>query len=325
MKNTRKTRARGALFCLLAALALVLCACAQGQDDQLAKTARYLREENPSPGCASIGGEWVVFALARADAKTPEGYYETYLENLAAALRETDGVLSEKKYTEYSRVVLALTALGEDPSGFAGYDLLLPLADFEAVTRQGINGAVFALLALDSRGYAIPDDPDAAVQATRALYVDAILDAELPGGGWSLGGGAADVDLTAMALQALAKYRARPEVSEAVERGLALLSSLQGADGGFSSWGSESCESAAQVLVALTELGVSLDDARFVKNGSTVPDALLGFSCADGAFAHTPGGGADAMATEQACYALAALARAKDGKTTLYDLTDVIR
>lgn len=325
MKRTRLTRARCALFCLLAALLAVLCACTQTQNAPLAQTVQYLCEENPSPGFSSVGGEWLVFALARADARTPEGYYEAYLQNLESALHEKGGVLSEKKYTEYSRVVLALTALGKDPSDFAGYDLLRPLADYEQVTRQGINGPIFALLALDSRDYAIPAAPEAAVQATRELYVAALLDAELPGGGWSLGGGAADIDLTAMALQALAKYRTQRAVEEAVVRGTALLASLQDDDGGFSSWGESSCESVAQVLVALTELGIAPDDSRFVKNGKTVADALLRFSCGSGAFAHTLNGNADAMATEQACYALAALARAESGKTALYDMTDVMQ
>lgn len=32
---------------------------------------------------------------------------------------------------------------------------------------QGVNGSIYALLALDSVGYEIPQNPDAAVQATR--------------------------------------------------------------------------------------------------------------------------------------------------------------
>ena len=112
------------------------------------------------------------------------------------------------------------------------------------------------------------------MQATRQMYVDELLARELPDGGWTLTGGEADVDITAMTLQALAKYREQPEVEAAVERGLAVLSSLQEPDGGYASWGSSNSESVAQVIVALTELGVPLDDARFVKNGVTVEDAL---------------------------------------------------
>ena len=158
------------------------------------------------------------------------------------------------------------------------------------------------------------------------MYVDELLARELPDGGWTLTGGEADVDITAMTLQALAKYREQPEVEAAVERGLAVLSSLQEPDGGYASWGSSNSESVAQVIVALTELGVPLDDARFVKNGVTVEDALLRFAQESGAFVHVlDSGGDDGMATEQAFYALASIHRAETGETTLYDMTDVMQ
>lgn len=258
--------------------------------------------------------------------KVPQIYFDAYYENVEAAVREKNGVLSDRKYTEYSRTVLALTAIGKDPSDVAGFDLLKPLADFEQVAKQGINGTIFALLALDSGKYEIPENPDAAVQATRQMYVDELLTRELPDGGWTLTGGEPDVDITAMTLQALAKYREQPEVEAAVERGLAVLSSLQEPDGGYTSWGSSNSESVSQVIVALTELGVPLDDECFVKNGVTVEDALLRFAQESGAFVHVlDGGGDDGMATEQAFYALAAIRRAETGKTTLYDMTDVMQ
>lgn len=236
-------------------------------------------------------------------------------------------MLSDRKYTEYSRTVLALTAIGKNPADVAGFDLLKPLADFEQVTRQGINGTIFALLALDSGNYEILENPDAAVQATRQMYVDELLARALPDGGWTLTGGEPDVDITAMTLQALAKYRDQADVTAAVERGLAVLSSLQEPDGGYVSWGSSNSESVAQVIVALTELGVPLDDERFTKNGITVEDALLRFAQENGAFVHVRdgSGGDDGMATEQAFYALAAIHRAETGETTLYDMTDVMQ
>ena len=107
--------------------------------------------------------------------------------------------------------------------------------------------------------------------------MDYILNAELPGGGWSFAGGDAETDITAMALQALAKYRDRKDVSEAVERGLTVLSQQQEENGGFVAYDSESSESIAQVIVALTELDVSLTDSRFVKSGNTLVSRLLEF------------------------------------------------
>ena len=321
-------RSGSKLLCILLLLSLLLSLTACGKPEtQLEKTAGYLQAQIAEPGTGSVGGDWLIFGLARSGVKVPQKYFDAYYKNVEAAVREKNGVLSDRKYTEYSRTVLALTAIGKNPADVAGFDLLKPLADFEQVTRQGINGTIFALLALDSGNYEIPENPDAAVQATRQMYVDELLARALPDGGWTLTGGEPDVDITAMTLQALAKYRDQADVTAAVERGLAVLSSLQEPDGGYVSWGSSNSESVAQVIVALTELGVPLDDERFTKNGITVEDALLRFAQENGAFVHVRdgSGGDDGMATEQAFYALAAIHRAETGETTLYDMTDVMQ
>ena len=321
-------RSGSKLLCILLLLSLLLSLTACGKPEtQLEKTAGYLQAQIAEPGTGSVGGDWLIFGLARSGVKVPQKYFDAYYENVEAAVREKNGVLSDRKYTEYSRTVLALTAIGKNPADVAGFDLLKPLADFEQVTRQGINGTIFALLALDSGNYEIPENPDAAVQATRQMYVDELLARALPDVGWTLTGGEPDVDITAMTLQALAKYRDQADVTAAVERGLAVLSSLQEPDGGYVSWGSSNSESVAQVIVALTELGVPLDDERFTKNGITVEDALLRFAQENGAFVHVRdgSGGDDGMATEQAFYALAAIHRAETGETTLYDMTDVMQ
>lgn len=284
-------RSGSKLLCILLLLSLLLSLTACGKPEtQLEKTAGYLQAQIAEPGTGSVGGDWLIFGLARSGVKVPQKYFDAYYENVEAAVREKNGVLSDRKYTEYSRTVLALTAIGKNPADVAGFDLLKPLADFEQVTRQGINGTIFALLALDSGNYEIPENPDAAVQATRQMYVDELLARALPDGGWTLTGGEPDVDITAMTLQALAKYRDQADVTAAVERGLAVLSSLQEPDGGYVSWGSSNSESVAQVIVALTELGVPLDDERFTKNGITVEDALLRFAQENGAFVHVRDG-----------------------------------
>ena len=252
----------------------------------------------------------------------PQKYFDTYYKNTEDYVASVNGVLSRKKNTEYSRVILALTAIGKDPQNVAGFDLLLPLGDFDETVSQGVNGAIFALLALDSKNYEIPANPAADTQATRELYVEEILRREIPTGGWALTGGEPDVDVTAMALQALAKYREDADVLVAVERGVTALADLQEPNGAYTSWGEENSESVSQVIVALTELGISPDDERFVKNGQTLEQVLLRFAQEDGSFRHTADGKSDEMATEQALYALAAISRAQDGRTTLYDITD---
>ena len=306
---------------LLLAMMLSLTACGK-EETQLEKTARYLQAQVPEPACTAVGGDWLVFALARSGVKVPQKYFDTYYKNTEEYVSSVNGVLSRKKNTEYSRVILALKAIGKDPQNVAGYDLLLSLGDFDETVSQGVNGAIFALLALDSKNYEIPANPAADTQATRELYVEEILRREIPTGGWALTGGEPDADVTAMALQALAKYREDADVLAAVERGVTALADLQEPNGAYTSWGEENSESVSQVIVALTELGISPDDERFVKNGQTLEQVLLRFAQEDGSFRHIADGKSDEMATEQALYALAAISRAQDGRTTLYDITD---
>lgn len=322
MKGTHIKRLSALL--LLLAMLVSLAACGK-EEPPFEKTARYLQAQIPEPTCAAVGGDWLVFGLARSGLKAPQKYFDTYYKNVEDYIVSVDGVLSRKKNTEYSRVILALTAIGKNPADAAGFNLLLPLGDFDETVRQGVNGVIFALLALDSGGYEIPEAPEAETQATRELYVGELLRREIPDGGWALTGGTPDADMTAMALQALAKYRDRQDVEDAVQRGLAALSALQEPNGAYLSWDEENSESVCQVIVALTELGISLDDERFVKNGQTLPQVLERFACEDGSYRHSLNGNSDEMATEQAFYALAAIHRAETGKTTLYDMTDVMQ
>lgn len=321
----KKTLGKLLILALVLASLLSLAACAKKPDDPLTRTASYLQSQVKEPSFGALGGDWLVFGLARSGADVSQKYLDIYYKNVVNYVEETGGVLSERKYTEYSRVVLALTAIGKDPRDVAGYDLLLPLADFDETVSQGLNGAIFALLALDSGRYDIPENPNAATQATRELYVEEILRREIETGGWALSGNEPDADMTAMALQALAKYRDDPDASAAIERGITALSSMQEPNGAYLSWGEENSESVSQVITALTELGISPEDSRFVKNGQTLLSSLERFSCEDGGYRHTLSGGADEMASEQALYALAAVHRAQAGLSTLYDMTDVMQ
>lgn len=313
-----------------AALILVLVVSASGlcfaksPDDIIGQTelsARYISEKTKNPTVSSVGGEWAVIGLARSGMSEDNAIFENYKRNLKETLLQNGGVLHRRKYTEYARATLALSAIGEDPTSFCGYNLTLPLSDYDKVMLQGINGPVWALIALDSNSYIIPET----ATATRDKYVDAILARALADGGWSLDGKSpAEADITAMALTALAPYRCRDDVFSETEKALLKLSSMQSKNGAFSSDGKETCESTAQVLVALCTLGISADDARFVKNGKTVADALLSFRLGNGSFCHTPDKKEPSqMSGEQAFYALAAYERSIGGKAALFDMKDV--
>ena len=188
------------------------------------------------------------------------------------------------------------------------------------VTYQGINGPIWTLIALDSHDYAPQGD------VTREKLIDAILGAQLPDGGWDMMGKAADTDITAMAIQALAPYYdTNDAVKAAVDKALNALSAMQNDDGTFSTaFSGKTSESTAQVIVALTALGINpATDSRFIKNGVNAVDGLCSFYVDGGGFRHIASGDLDGMATEQSYYALAAYYRLLAGQTSLYDMSDV--
>ena len=283
----------------------------------------YIKITVSEPQFGTSGGEWSVLALARGEVQD-QSYYDAYYERVAASVKEKaaavndGGKLDKNKSTENSRVILALTAIGKDATNVSGVNLVAPLiADNTWVNKQGINGPVFALIALDTKPYEADD-------SVREALVSNILEKELATGGWAFSGSSADPDMTGMAIQALAPYyQTNEDVKAAVNRGVTRLSELQESDGGYGSWGNVNPESAAQVIVALSAIGIDANtDERFVKNGTGVVDAMIRFADETGGFKHTMTTAVNAMATDQAGYALVAYSRFKSGKTRLYDMSD---
>lgn len=271
-----------------------------------------------------FGSEWVALGLARSDRAVPDSYYESVVEYVKACIDENER-LSSTKSTENSRLILALTALGYDVTDVGGHNLLKGLSSMSYIQKQGLNGPVWALIAFDSHDYTIP-----AGDVTRDKLIETILAAQLPDGGWAFSGTKADSDMTGMALQALAPYcETNAEVKAAVDKALDKLSDMQLADGSFFTYNTDgstyaNAESTAQVIVALTALGINPEtDARFIQNGCSALDALCGFAVDGGGFKHIANGEWNGMATEQGYYALASYFRFLSGKTSLYDMRDV--
>lgn len=285
------------LSVLLFAFLLFIPSCAQ-KDTPLDGAIRYLVKNTQSLAPASIGGDWTALVLAMND---PENeLLADYRENTRSYIKEKDGVLHGSRYTEYSRLVYVLSltesAVGLDPLDVDGYDIVSPLYDFEAVTKQGINGAAWALMALDALGATDSDE-------ICGEYVSFILAAQNADG--SFGQIAHSMaDITAMCLRALAARRTDPAIMEACERGVVYLADAQGDSGGFPSPYGESSETIAQVILALDALGYSLTDPRFDAE-VTLYDALLAYRNRDGGFCHNIGDDSDRLSTEQAALALA--------------------
>ena len=301
-----------------------------------AQTAEYAAEG---------GLDWYALYMYRAGYESDYAAYGSALEDAVSRKYQENGALDRVRASEWHRTGLAATACGGDALAFgtnAAGETINLVADgvydrgkTEDLGAQGINGLTWGLLLLDSRGYAVP----AGAADTRETILTRILSAQSAERGFSLSGEGVSADLTAMTLQALAPYQnsthtftvtdkatgttVERTVSEAIELALGALSACQMENGGFGDDG-ESSESASQDIIALGALGIDpAADARFVKRGGSVLDALLRFARPDGGFAHTLEKGADgsnAMAGEQALGALTAYMRYKDGLHSLYDL-----
>ena len=288
------------------------------------ETGKYLQEQD-TLSAGSVGGEWSVIGLSRAGLLS-DAAAQSYEQTAEDYVKQAGSVrLHHAKSTENSRTILGLTAAGYNAANVAGVDLTAGLTDMAYLRAQGTNGPIWALIALDCHGYDIPQCADGEEQVTREGLVAGILSYQCSDGGWALMGDESDVDLTAMALTALAPYKDDAEVKAAVDAALTYLSDAQQDDGGFMSWGAANSESCAQVIVALTALGIDpAADARFTKAGGTAIDALCAFACEGGGFRHSDEQtGPDGMATEQGFYALTAYDRFRQGQTRLFDMTDI--
>ena len=284
-----------------------------------------LLTEDAFPAGSSVS-DWTALAMARAGIADDYAGYLARLQAYVERQYAENGGLHAVKATEYHRIALTAAALGGDPAAFGtkpdgtAIDLVAEgtynWQGEEDLGGQGLNGWIFALLTMDAVGAEAPAD----ARYSRQDMLDAIVSAQLPDGGFSLGGGAMDVDITAMALQALAPYQ--QQYPAVIDAALNALSAAQTATGGFESWGTENGESCAQVILALTALDIDpVEDGRFQKNQRNVVAALMDFRLSDGGFAHQLDGQLDAMACEQAMQALTAMELRQQGAGRFFDLT----
>lgn len=323
------TKILAVLLCVALLSPAVLAAELTSVDQMIADTAAGLSAMGGEAGtllkgsglfpAGTSGCDWSAIALALAGS---EEYYGAYLDALRNNVEEKyaqNGCLDSRKATEYHRIALTVLTLGGVPTAFGkkpdGMEIDL-IADGiynyagDSLGGQGLNGWIWALIALDASGAAVPED----ARYQREDIISAILAAQEPDGGFGLIPGSSDIDITAMALQALAPYREAHGAQ--IDAALAYLSEKQSDSGGYVSYGAENAESTAQVILALCALGIDPEtDARFIRDGHTLPNRLAQFRCEDGTFAHllTDENG-DYLASAQSLLALIAVQRLRNGQ-----------
>lgn len=356
MKKTVR-RLFACVLCLLICLPVLPAAAYSGSDVTAAANGvlQWRKAQNGSASgrlftesfakMAGDGCDWYMIAAGRYGLMDDRA---AYLKHIAAYITEkyrTADKLDRKKATEWHRIALAVLAAGGDPRSIGKDENGNPvnlIADgvynrgyTASLGKQGLNGWIWGLVALDSKQYAVPGGSF----YTREDILKEILSYQLPDGGFSFAGTISDSDTTAAALIALAPYvssgrqytytlkRGKQEVTKTVaqitEAALARLSDIQLSTGGFTASGEETSESTSQVIVALCSLGIDpQSDKRFIKNGHSPLDALMAFRERDGGFAHLKGEGSNSIAGEQALCALVSLHRLYNGMARLFDYTD---
>lgn len=254
--------------------------------------------------CAAAGvtAEFYVMALSQSGDYRFSGYESALLSYL-----DSHAVRSATTREKYA---LALAAVGSTDR------YITDTAD-EAIGGMGMMSLVFGLHLLNN-GYS------SELYSTDGLIGEILAD-EKENGGWAVMGSWGDVDVTAMTLQALAPhYGRRGDVTEAVDRSLSWLSQKQLDSGGFVTMGAENSESAAQVILALSSLGIDAQtDGRFIKNGNSVMDGMMQYHLSNGGFSHDGGGGNETACMEAYC-ALTAYLRMRYGQGAFY-LFDHVR
>ena len=243
------------------------------------------------------GSEWYILALSQYgnyDFNTYKNSLRSYLEN-----NEVTSPSSRLKFA------LVLSAIGST-------DSYIGRVAGEAIGKQGIMSYIFGLHLLNN----------ISTDNTKNEVINTILSLQKSDGGWAVMGELGDNDVTAMTVQALAPYyKTNQNVKTAIDKALTLLSNRQKSDGDYASYGIDNPESTAQVLVALSSLGIDCEkDSRFIKNGKTLIDGIEKYRLENGSFCHQIGKDSNANATIQVFYSMVSYIRMTQGKTPLYIL-----
>lgn len=292
-------------------------------EESIEKAAQYILSKG-------VTSEWEAIGLARAGYKVPASYTNILLQHIE---REITNGLENGRFiiTDAERLAIAAVAIGQDPRDVGGHNLIELIynspdrklwdGSFEdTMTYQGNNGPIFALIALDTKNYPVPEN----ARWTREKLIDELLANQNIDGSWHLSNlyESPSIDITAMALTALSPYKDQLKVRSALEKTVQYLSTIQTETGGFDGGafvGGITSEATSQVIIGLTAYGIDPTSEQFTKNGNNLIEHLLSYQNEDGGFRHTDAYPAsDAMATEQALQALVAYQLFLNGEDRLY-------
>ena len=241
----------------------------------------------------SYGNEWVALGMARGGNAVSDAYYKSVIDAIKNnELYDKEGA---PVISDYSRTILALTAMGKNIDS-ALFDAF---SSYDAVSREYPATAAYVLLALNSaNGYKLPENGDNTPEKMVSLLVTALGNNII----YQM------IDTPAMIVQSLAPYyRDDDDVKSAVDAAFEKIDAID-------TTGSVDPCSYAQIIIAYTMYG---------KDPSVWVEKLMEkYNENEICFNSVSAGGDNDMATEQGYYALAAYIRYLTDEKTLYDMTD---
>lgn len=264
-----------------------------------------------------LADDWQSLGVARSNTPASKEVRQARYNDIVAYLNQSDRLSA----TDFERTIIGVVSIGGDPTHIpeatTHKNLVEELYQSNAM-NSGVNAIIYGLLALQTKEYAVPENANFSIQE----MVDKLLSLQKADGGWALGGAVGDVDMTGMAITALAKYKDMPSVSTALDRSVAWLSSVQLKSGGFKGWSNENSNSLSQALMAITLTGNDPKGALFTKDSDMIT-ALMTYRTADGGFKWLPTDTqSNGMALEQALYALTQYKFYLNGSGSIYDFVN---
>lgn len=264
-----------------------------------------------------LADDWQSLGVARSNTPASKEVRQARYNDIVAYLNQSDRLSA----TDFERTIIGVVSIGGDPTHIpeatTHKNLVEELYQSNAM-NSGVNAIIYGLLALQTKEYAVPENANFSIQE----MVDKLLSLQKADGGWALGGAVGDVDMTGMAITALAKYKDMPGVSTALDRSVAWLSSVQLKSGGFKGWSNENSNSLSQALMAITLTGNDPKGALFTKDSDMIT-ALMTYRTADGGFKWLPTDTqSNGMALEQALYALTQYKFYLNGSGSIYDFVN---
>lgn len=264
-----------------------------------------------------FGAEWVMLGRIRAldgaqGWTTKEADIQTYVASVEQAMQK--GKLSRETVpTTIERVILTLNALGLDATDFCGQDLTAWLYENQNWNNYVSSDLIWGLIALDSGKYTAADGYREALIQHLTEYQKQDTGAFF----YSHGYNADDVDMTAMAMIALAPYKDSDATAKKMyDAGWKYIESKRDDKGNYGGEGSNSydpCCTNAYVVIAKCaagETGMENTVSWMLKNCL----GEKGFNL---------NGEYNGMSTYQGMMAMAAYQRAKAGKAGLFNMSDV--